>query len=229
MTDDDAPGRVRASPLASIRPVEVGEWPIVAWLYQVFRHDLALVVRGLPYADGRYAHRPLDAYPSPDHHGYLAWRDHPNTSEPAPIAFALVERLAPSRWSLAAFWVSPVVRRDGVGSRLALETITRHQGTWEIALHTRTPGPGRSGTGWPTRRSARGAGASAVSRSRTAPTWRPTTSSWATRLRAEVADRAGRGGATPAHSPGRTKRWGNPITYRPGRASSSRGREVASG
>ena len=134
MTDDDGPGRGLASPNLSIRPVEVDEWPIVAWLYQLFRHDLALVVRGLPYADGRYAHRPLDAYPSPEHHGYLAWRDHPNTGEPAPVAFALVERLAPSRWSLAAFWVSPVVRREGAGSRLALDVLGRHGAEWEVAF-----------------------------------------------------------------------------------------------
>ena len=38
----------------SIRPVTDDQWPIVAWLWQAFRHDLAPIVRGLPYADGRY-------------------------------------------------------------------------------------------------------------------------------------------------------------------------------
>jgi hypothetical protein len=38
----------------SIRPVEAHQWEIVAWLWQLFRHDLAVVVNGLPYEDGRY-------------------------------------------------------------------------------------------------------------------------------------------------------------------------------
>ena len=36
---------------------------IVAWLWQAFRHDLAPIVNGLPYADGRYQAAPLDAFP----------------------------------------------------------------------------------------------------------------------------------------------------------------------
>jgi hypothetical protein len=37
-----------------IEPVADEQWTIVAWLRQAFRHDLALIVNGLPYADGRY-------------------------------------------------------------------------------------------------------------------------------------------------------------------------------
>ena len=106
---------------------------MVAWLFQLFRHDLAPVVRGFPHADGRYNHRLLDAYPSADRLGYLAWRDHPNTGRPAPVGFALCER-GPTTWSLAAFWVTPVVRREGAGTRLALESIARHPGRWTVAF-----------------------------------------------------------------------------------------------
>lgn len=37
-----------------VHPVAPEQWEIVAWLWQCFRHDLALIVSGLPYADGRY-------------------------------------------------------------------------------------------------------------------------------------------------------------------------------
>lgn len=143
MRDDDAPGRGHGSPSGSVRPVEDDQWPMVAWLYQLFRHVLALVVRGLPYADGRYNHRLLDAYPSPDHHGYLVWRDHPNTARPAPVGFALCERVSPVRWSVGAFWVSPVVRGEGVGTRLALDVLGRHGPEWEVAFQHDNAAAGR--------------------------------------------------------------------------------------
>ena len=47
-------GRVGRVESADVRRVGEDEWQIVAWLWQCFRHDLALVVSGLPYADGRY-------------------------------------------------------------------------------------------------------------------------------------------------------------------------------
>ena len=48
-------------------------WETVAWLWQFFRHDLALIVMGLPYADGRYQAAELKVFPSPDGAGCLAW------------------------------------------------------------------------------------------------------------------------------------------------------------
>jgi hypothetical protein len=64
---------------STIRPVGDDEWELVAWLWQAYRSDLAPIVRGLPYAGGRYAHGPLDDHPGPDRAGYLAWQPHPNT------------------------------------------------------------------------------------------------------------------------------------------------------
>ena len=85
---------VGPSPCFSIRPVRDDQWEIVGWLWQLFRHDLATIVDGLPYADGRYQARKLEQLPSPDGVGYLAWRAHPKTGEDAPIGFAVVEGLA---------------------------------------------------------------------------------------------------------------------------------------
>lgn len=132
MPDDDAPDPSAGGPL--VRPVEDGQWGVVAWLFQLFRHDLAPVVGGLPYADGRYRWTMLERYPSPRHLGYLAWRPHPNTGVDAPVGFALVERRADGTNSLEAFWVSPVLRRRGVGRALATDVIARHAGPWVVAF-----------------------------------------------------------------------------------------------
>jgi predicted acetyltransferase len=107
---------------------------IVAWLWQLFRHDLAAIVNGLPYADGRYQAAQLDRFPSPDGVGYLAWRGHPNTGQDAPVGFALIEGLTGDRRSVTGFWVAPVVRREGIGRQLAIEVLSRHEGHWSIGF-----------------------------------------------------------------------------------------------
>jgi len=117
-----------------IRPVRDDEWEIVAWLWQCFRHDLAMVVGGLPYADGRYQTRELAGYPSANGAGYLVWREHPKGTGPAPVGFALVDGLTGERRSISGFWVAPVARRDGVGLVLAADVIGRHPGPWSIAF-----------------------------------------------------------------------------------------------
>ncbi|HET8990773.1 MAG TPA: GNAT family N-acetyltransferase [Acidimicrobiales bacterium] len=141
MDADGGPGDSgRLSSSEAIRPVEDDQWPMVGWLYQLFRHDLALVVHGLPYEDGRYAHRSLDAYPSPSHLGYVAWRNHPRTGRAAPVGFALCERRDPATWTVGAFWVSPLIRREGVGHRLALYALSRHAESWVITFqHENAP------------------------------------------------------------------------------------------
>jgi predicted acetyltransferase len=121
------------SPGRRIRPVGPDEWELLAWLWQAYRSDLAPIVRGLPYADGRYAHGPLDGYPGPDRHGYLVWQPHPNTGSDAPVGFALVSR-HDFRWHMDAFWTAPAARRDGLGLELAAHVIERHPGPWTIAF-----------------------------------------------------------------------------------------------
>ncbi|HEY0374225.1 MAG TPA: GNAT family N-acetyltransferase [Amnibacterium sp.] len=123
----------------SLRPVADDEWGVVAWLWQAFRHDLADVVQGLPYADGRYQARALEAFPSPDGAGYLGWRPHPNSGEDAPVAFALVDGLAGDRRTIAGFWVAPPLRRTGLGRALAVEVLARHPGPWEIGFQHDNP------------------------------------------------------------------------------------------
>jgi predicted acetyltransferase len=120
-----------------VRPVGEDQWGIVAWLWQCFRHDLAPIVSGLPYADGRYQTDELAAFPMPDGAGYLAWRPHLKTGEEAPIGFALVDGLTSEQRSLVALWVAPAIRREGVGRQLALDVIARHAGPWAVGFqHT---------------------------------------------------------------------------------------------
>lgn len=117
-----------------VAPVSHEEWPVVAWLWQDFRHDLAAVSGGFPLADGRYRHEWLDQYPGPGRVGYLARVPHPVTFEPSPIAFALVKGLDTPRAALQSFFVVPAARRYGVGRRLAVDIVRRHPGEWEIAF-----------------------------------------------------------------------------------------------
>lgn len=123
-----------------LRAVRDDEWPVVGWLWQAFREDLSPVVGGLPYADGRFAARILDRFPSDDGAGYLATRPHPNTGEQAPVAFALVDGLTGERRTIAGFWVAPPIRGTGVGRALALAVLARHPGPWEIAFQHDNPG-----------------------------------------------------------------------------------------
>ncbi len=117
-----------------VRRVGDEQWVIVAWLWQAYRHDLADVVHGLPYADGRYQAARLKTYPSSDAVGYLAWRSHPNTGEDAPIAFAVEEGLDGERRTIEGFWVATTARREGVGRTFALDVLSRHKGPWTIAF-----------------------------------------------------------------------------------------------
>jgi GNAT superfamily N-acetyltransferase len=121
-------------PKTVVRPVLDDQWQIVAWLWQAFRHDLALIVNGLPYADGRYQSAQLAAFPSANGAGYLAWRPHPETGEDAPVGFALVTGVLGDRRSVAGFWVAPVVRGEGIGQLLARDVLGRHQGPWSIGF-----------------------------------------------------------------------------------------------
>lgn len=117
-----------------VRPVTDDQWEIVGWLWECFRHDLAAIVDGYPYADGRYRHEWLDEYPTPTGAGYLAWSPHPNTGEDAPVGFALVTRLDTPRCAMRAFFVVPAARRRSLGRAFARDVISRHPGPWEIAF-----------------------------------------------------------------------------------------------
>ena len=117
-----------------IRPVADGERDILAWLWQLFRHDLALYVDGRPYADGRYQHAALASLSSPDVAAYLAWLPHPKTSEEAPVGFALIDGLTGAARSVRGFWTAPALRRQGVGQELAVTALGRRPGPWRIGF-----------------------------------------------------------------------------------------------
>jgi len=121
------------------------QWEIVAWLWQAFRNDLAPVVDGFPYADGRYRHTALADYPAPDREGWLAWAPHPNTGELAPVGFATVSGIGTSEQALAEFFVVPAARRGGTGRRLAAHVLAQHPRPWSVAFQD---GNASAGTFW---------------------------------------------------------------------------------
>ncbi len=117
-----------------IRLVEPDQWPLVGWLWQAFRNDLAGMLDSVPRPDGRYNHDQLDGYPAPDRAGLLAWAPHPQSGLPAPVGFSLVDGLGGERRSVAGFFVVPAARRGGLGRRLALATLDRFAGPWTVAF-----------------------------------------------------------------------------------------------
>lgn len=126
-----------------VRPVADDQWEIVAWLWQLFRHDVASVVPSIhpPYADGRYRHEWLDQYPTPDRAGYLAWSPHPGTGEQAPVGFALVRGLDTDSDHAGVLRRAGRAAR-GRGRRVALDVIGRHPGAWEIPFQHENTGAG---------------------------------------------------------------------------------------
>jgi predicted acetyltransferase len=137
-----AENRIMSEHAFRTSPVADDEWSIVDWLWQAFRQDLAEMVHGLPYPDGRYQARQLDLYPSEDTMGYLAWRPHPKTGEDAPIGFALIDGLTGARRSILGLWVAPAARRGGVGHQLAAEVVSRHAGPWLVGFQHDNHGAG---------------------------------------------------------------------------------------
>lgn len=117
-----------------IESVSDDQWEIIAWLWQLFRHDLATIVRGFPYGDGRYQRAALARFPSSDGAGYIAWRPHPKTDELAPVAFALIEGVTSARRTIEGFWVAPTARGEGVGDALARVVLGAYDGPWTIAF-----------------------------------------------------------------------------------------------
>lgn len=129
--------------LVKICPVEEDQWEILARLWQAFRAELASIVNGYPYADGRYQAAPLDQRAPTDTVGYIAWQPHPKTGENAPIGFALVSGLQGKRRRVVGFWVAPAARRQGIGEALITEVIARHPGPWSIGFQDDNRAAGR--------------------------------------------------------------------------------------
>ena len=119
---------------AVMRVASIDEWHAMAWLWQLFKYDLASVTDAWPYTDGRYQTSPITAGPSPDLVAYLAWRPHPKTGADAPVAFALVDGLETERRSMRAFWVVPQLRRRGLGQEFAVAVLAKHLSPWLIGF-----------------------------------------------------------------------------------------------
>lgn len=137
-----AANSVRSDESFTLRPVSDDEWSILAWLWQSYRHDLAKIVNGFPYADGRYQAATLNQFPMTDGVAYLAWRPHPKIGDDAPIAFALIKGLTGERRSIEGFWVTPAARGAGIGMTLAKRVLSLHEGPWVIAFQHDNVGAG---------------------------------------------------------------------------------------
>ena len=100
-------------------------------------------MRGLPYADGRYAHGTLDRYPGPDRVGYLARQPHPNTGADAPVGFALVSGRGGALAHGRVLDRADRAPRRARSRRSRATSSSRHPGPWTIAFqHDNTAAAG---------------------------------------------------------------------------------------
>ena len=120
-----------------LRPLTPALHPVVARLWQLYRHDLSEFrgthgpggfVGSLPDADGRYHERGLQPFlePDDDRAAYVFYRGE------SPVGFALVSGVASPARLMADFFVVHGVRRHGVGRAAVAELFRRHPGTWGI-------------------------------------------------------------------------------------------------
>jgi predicted acetyltransferase len=111
-------------------------------LWQLYRHDLSeFRISMVPEADGTYPLRHLPDYlDHPDHTAYLL---HPAADDDRPIGFALLAGLETGPRSIHEFFVVRALRGRGVGYDAAVELLSRHPGTWEIAFQEENPAAAR--------------------------------------------------------------------------------------
>ena len=127
-----------------LRPVaSPSDLEVLAWLWQCFRHDLAGVVHGRPYADGRYSVVGLPTAVTDDVAAYLLHEPHPNGAVPAPVGFVVLADLDSPPVDVAAAWVSPVLRGSGTGAAMVTAALRLHPGPWTVAWQHENPEAGR--------------------------------------------------------------------------------------
>ncbi|RLV49601.1 GNAT family N-acetyltransferase [Nocardioides mangrovicus] len=121
-----------------LRPARDDEWPVLEWLWQAYGHDLSEFRDSYPRPDGRFTHDHLDRARGTGT-AYLALTDPGQGRGEVPVGFSLVTAGERGEWHMMAFFVTRRVRRTGLGRDLALETIRRHPGPWEIAFQEENP------------------------------------------------------------------------------------------
>jgi predicted acetyltransferase len=122
-----------------LHPLAREEYPILARLWQLYRHDLSEFRGSLPDDEGRFTegHLPMYAELDPDRIAYLI------RSDGALAGFVFVRGLTGPARTIAEFFVVRAARRHGLGEAAARSAFARHPGPWEVAFQEENPAAAR--------------------------------------------------------------------------------------
>jgi predicted acetyltransferase len=123
----------------SLRAVTPDTRPVLAHLWQLYRHDLSEFRDSTPGPDGRFHTRSLEPFlaDDADRTAYLFVRDG------SPVGFGLVSRLTAPPHLVSEFFVLRGARRQGIGRAAAEALLALHPGTWEIPFQEANAGAAR--------------------------------------------------------------------------------------
>jgi predicted acetyltransferase len=119
----------------SLHPLAREEYPILARLWQLYRHDLSEFRGSMPDAEGRFTvgHLPRYAEPEPDRIAYLIRADQDLAG------FVFVRGITGPPRTIAEFFVVRAARRRGVGEAAARSAFASHPGPCEVAFQEENP------------------------------------------------------------------------------------------
>ena len=123
----------------SLHPLAREEYPILARLWQLYRHDLSEFRGSMPDADGWFSagHLPRYAEPDPDRTAFLI------RSDGDLAGFVFLRGLTRPPRIIAEFFVVRAARRHGLGEAAARAAFSRHPGPWEVAFQEENPAAAR--------------------------------------------------------------------------------------
>jgi len=115
-------------PALSVRPAQPGDYPALARLWALFRHDLSEFTGALPNRQGRFRQERLNsALAEPGRRAYLI------TLDGAAVGLAIVRALDCTEHVLSSFFLARAARRQGHGLAAARQVLRDHPGAWTVA------------------------------------------------------------------------------------------------
>jgi predicted acetyltransferase len=140
-------------PSVRLRPMSPDDEPVLARLWQLYRHDLATFRDSYPDDRGRFTGGRLPDYVhDPDRRAYLfdVHLGEPGSTGSRPAGqpwqlagFVLVRGVEVGPRLMGEFFVVRSVRRLGVGRAAALSVMAAHPGEWLIPFQEENPGAAR--------------------------------------------------------------------------------------
>lgn len=116
-------------PHVSVHRAELGDRPVLARLWLMFRHDMSEFRNTLSNSDGTFrADRLESAFNHAD------WEPHLLSRDERPVGFTFVRGVTSATRVLNSFFIVRGARRRGIGLRAMREVLARYPGPWQVAF-----------------------------------------------------------------------------------------------